>query len=136
MARAPDKNSDIRNCIAEIVKQQTAKVEIAPAADQRQRNPAVDGQRQQRDADHPALMDGDRVAEAFERLIEKTQRDQDQQDRVGECGQNPGALVTDRCAHDPPDARPSAAPIQEISMVGMSERLWSASLTREMEWPR
>ena len=33
------------------------------------------------------------MAEAFERLIEKAERNQNQQDGVGECGQNAGALV-------------------------------------------
>ena len=86
-------NSDVRNRVAEVVNQQAAEIQIAPAADQGERNPAIDGQGQQRDADHPAFVDGDGMKEAFERLIEKTQRHQDQQNCVGKCGQNSGALI-------------------------------------------
>ena len=93
MAMAPSQNSDVRNGVAEVVNQQAAEIQIAPAADQGERNPAIDRQRQQRDADHPAFVDGDGMKEAFERLIEKAQRHQDQQNGVGERGQNSGALI-------------------------------------------
>ena len=93
MAMAPDQNSDVRNRVAEIVNQQAAEIQIAPAAHERERNPAVDGQSQQRDADHPAFVDGDGMKESFERLIEKTKRNEDQQNCIRKCGQNAGALI-------------------------------------------
>ena len=57
-----------------LCREQAAEIDIAPAANQRERNAAVDCQRQQRDPDHPAFVDGDWMAEAFERLIEKSER--------------------------------------------------------------
>src|SRR5579864_4024870 len=87
------KNTDVRNRVAEVVNQQAAEIQIAPAADARERDPAVDDQGQHRDPDHPVFVDGDGMKETFERFIEKTERDQDQQNCVGKRGQNAGALI-------------------------------------------
>jgi hypothetical protein len=86
-------NSDVGKRVAQIVQEQAAEIDVAAAANQGQGDAAVDGQGQERDPYHPAFVNGDRMAEALEGLIEKSEGHQDQEDGIGERGQNAGALV-------------------------------------------
>src|SRR5882762_1472198 len=77
----PSDDRDIGKCIAKIMNQNAAQIQIVPSAHQRQRNSAVDTKRSQRSPYHPALDDLDRRAQSFQRFVTEPQRKKHQQDR-------------------------------------------------------
>ena len=73
--------------------QDAAQIEIAAAAHQRQRDAAVHGEGGDRGPDHPALDDVNGRAQALDGFVAEPQGKDNQQEGVGEGGENAGAMV-------------------------------------------
>src|ERR1700674_1389811 len=88
-----DDDRDIRKGVAEVVDQNAAQVEVAAAAHKRESDAAVHRERCEGRPDHPALDDVYGSAQTLDGFVTKPQRKNDENDGIGECGEDSGAMI-------------------------------------------
>ena len=86
-------DGDVGESVAEIVNEDAAEIKVLVATHDGEGDAAVDGERGKRSPDHPAFDNGDRGTKTLDGFVAEPRGKNDENDRVGKCGESSGAMV-------------------------------------------